>query len=126
MMTPRATARYNPSTPKLSVALRDKPTGTVGESGTDLWYAYDPALVQVDDGDVLSPRAISVRMPVVDAPYGHAATLVFFDKLLLESDTRAEGHHQLAPFYDIVSTDVGVKCPVLHRLSWWRVSAPWP
>lgn len=90
MMTPRATDRYDTSTPKLAVALRDMPTGTVGESGTDVWYTYDAALAQVDDGDVLSPRAISVRMPVVDAPYGHAATLVFFDNLLLESDTRAE------------------------------------
>ncbi len=90
MMTPRATNRYDPSMPKLAVALREMPTGTVGESGTDLWFGYDPAVVQVDDGDVLSSRAISVRMPVVDAPYGHAATLVFFDNLLLESDTRAE------------------------------------
>lgn len=90
MMTPRAGNRHHTSTPKLAVALQDMPTGTVGESGTDVWYTYDAALVQVDDGDVLSPRAISVRMPVVDAPYGHAATLIFFDNLLLESDTRAE------------------------------------
>jgi len=90
-MTPRRAAnRSNTLLPKLAVSLRDTPTGAVGESGSDVWYAYDAAVVQGDDGAVLSPRAISVRLPVVDAPYGHAATLVFFDNLLLESDTRAE------------------------------------
>lgn len=86
----RATGRYNTSTPKLDVEFRNAPTGTVGESGTDVWFTYDSAVVRVDDGRPLSPRAISVRMPVAAAPYGHAATLVFFDNLLLESDTRAE------------------------------------
>lgn len=90
MMTPRAIDRYDTSTPKLAVTLHDLPTGSIGESGTDVWYAYAASLIQVDTGDPLSPRALSVRMPVVDAPYNHAATLVFFDNLLLESDVRAE------------------------------------
>ena len=90
-MTPRRTTdRASTSLPKLAVSLRDTPTGVVGESSSDVWYVYDAAVVQSDDGAVLSPRAISVRMPVVGAPYGHTATLVFFDNLLLESDTRAE------------------------------------
>ena len=90
MMSPRAADRYATSTPKLDVALRNAPTGTVGESGTDVWFLYDESIVRADSGDRLSARAISVRMPVMAAAYGHEATVVFFDNLLLESDTRSE------------------------------------
>lgn len=90
MMVPRAANRYDTSSPKLDVTLHDVPTGTVGESNANVWFLYDDAIVRSDSGDRLSARAISVRMPVTAAPYDHAATLVFFDNLLLESDTRAE------------------------------------
>lgn len=89
-MTPRAADRYDTSQPKLAVALRELPTGAVGESGADVWYRYDQAVVREDSGSPMSTRAISLRMPVIDRPYDHAATLVFFDNLLLESDLRAE------------------------------------
>lgn len=89
-MAARAADRYDTSTPKLAVALRNQPTGTIGESATDVWYMYDATVIQSDSGDPLSQRAISVRMPVADKPYDHAATLVFFDNLLLESDVRSE------------------------------------
>jgi len=90
MMAPRAADRYDTSNPRLDVTLRHTPTGTVGESGTDVWFRYDESIVRADSGDRLSARAISLRMPVMAAPYGHDATLVFFDNLLLESDTRDE------------------------------------
>ncbi|MHB8837363.1 MAG: HipA domain-containing protein [Gemmatimonadaceae bacterium] len=89
-MARRTVDRHGVPTPKLDVALREQPTGTIGESGTDVWYAYEPSVVHGDTGDPRSPRALSVRMPVTQQPYGHAATLVFFDNLLLESDVRAE------------------------------------
>lgn len=89
-MVPRAADRYDTSTPKLDVTLGEVPTGTLGESGGDVWFKYDEQVVREDSGDRLSARAISVRMPVMAAPYDHSATLVFFDNLLLESDTRAE------------------------------------
>jgi serine/threonine-protein kinase HipA len=89
-MVPRAADRYDTSTPKLDVTLRELPTGMIGESGPDIWFKYDDAIVRADSGDRLSAHAVSVRMPVIPAPYDHNATLVFFDNLLLESDTRAE------------------------------------
>lgn len=90
MMAPRAVDRVDTSRPSLDVALREVPSGGLGESGADVWFKYDAHVVARDDGDPLSPRALSVRLPVVDRAYGHTDTLVFFDNLLLESDTRAE------------------------------------
>ena len=90
MMVPRAVHRHQTLSPRLDVTLRDVPTGTVGESGANVWFLYDDAIVRADSGDRFSGRAISVRMPVRATPYDHAATLVFFDNLLLETDTRAE------------------------------------
>ncbi len=89
-MVRRAANRYDTSSPKLDVMLHDVPTGTVGESNASVRFLYDDAIVRSDFGDRLSAQAISVRMPVAAAPYDHAATLVFFDNLLLESDTRSE------------------------------------
>ena len=90
-MTPRRrAARCDVSVPKLEVTLRGATSGSLGESGPDVWFGYDAAVVDNDNGSPVSPRAISVRLPVTAATYGHAATLVFFDNLLLESDTRAE------------------------------------
>jgi serine/threonine-protein kinase HipA len=89
MMVPRVAVRYGTTVPKLDVSLRDAPTGSLGESGPDVWFRYDSPVVALDD----SPKrahALSVRMPVVAAPYDHLATLVFFDNLLMESDTRSE------------------------------------
>lgn len=89
-MVPRAVHRIRTSSPRLDVTLRNVPTGTVGESGANVWFLYDGAIVRADSGDRLSERAISVRMPVTATPYDHAATLVFFDNLLFETDIRAE------------------------------------
>ena len=90
-MTPLRTAeRYDVSVPKLDVMLRDATSGSLGESGPDVWFRYDAGVVASDDRTPVSRRAISVRLPVTAATYGHAATLAFFDNLLLESDTRAE------------------------------------
>lgn len=89
-MTPRRAERYDTSVPKLDVALGDSVSGAIGQSGPDVWYRYDSSVVEIDDGQPTSPRAISVRMPVSASTYGHAETLAFFDNLLLESDTRSE------------------------------------
>ena len=95
--------------PKLEVRLRDAISGSLGESRSDVWFRYDVAVVADDNGSPVSPRAISVRLPVTAATYGHAATLAFFDNLLLESETRAE----LARLDHRESTDV---CGLLRRV----------
>ncbi len=83
-------AKYDTSAPRLTVHLREQPVGAIGESGADVWFKYDPTLIAEDTGERLSARAVSVRLPVSAQPYGHLATLTYFDNLLLESDTRAE------------------------------------
>lgn len=90
MMVPRVTDRYDTSRPMLDVTLSGRPTGTLAESGSDVWFAYDSEVVQDVDQDRRPRNAISLRMPVQTAPYDHTATLVYFDNLLLEADTRAE------------------------------------
>jgi len=90
-MTPKRSARYDLRAPKLDVELRDQLVGAVGESGnTDIWFTYRGEIVAVSTGSRFDPHAISVKLPVSKDPYGHAATLAFFDNLLLESDTRGE------------------------------------
>lgn len=88
---PRKADRYNTSTPALDVYLHDAHTGALGEHEADVWfqYHYDRATSEQQHMDVRE-RAISVRMPVRDTTYGHHDTLIFFDNLLLESDTRGE------------------------------------
>jgi serine/threonine-protein kinase HipA len=91
MMNPKRAARYDTSVPKLDVELRDLPVGSVGESGeTDVWFKYRDEIVAASSGRKFDPLAISVKLPVSGDPYGHGATLAFFDNLLLESDTRSE------------------------------------
>ena len=91
MMNPKRAARYDTSVPKLDVELRDLLVGAVGESAeTDVWFKYRPEIVIASTGKKFDPLAISVQLPVSEAPYGHGATLAFFDNLLLESDTRGE------------------------------------
>lgn len=91
MMNPKRAARYDISVPKLDVELRDLLVGAVGESGeTDVRFKYRPEIVMASTGKKFDPLAISVRLPVSEEPYGHGATLAFFDNLLLESDTRGE------------------------------------
>ncbi len=127
MMSPRAADRYDTSTPKLDVAFRDAPTGTVGESGTDVWFRYDESIVRADSGDRLSARAISLRMPVLAAAYGHEATLVFFDNLLLESDTRSElaqlAHRDASDVAGLLGR-VGAECA--GAVSLWPHGTPRP
>lgn len=84
-MTPRRADRYDRSAPTLAVYFHGTRVGAIGESGADLWFRYDPAIIDASDA---TRWAISVRLPVVARTYGHDETLAFFDNLLLESDLR--------------------------------------
>ncbi|MBX9929134.1 MAG: HipA domain-containing protein [Gemmatimonadaceae bacterium] len=87
----RRVTRIDTSTPKLDVELRGRALGTVGASeSSDVWYQYRSEIVASSNGGRFDPLALSVQLPVVPTPYGHRATLAFFDNLLLESDTRTE------------------------------------
>ncbi len=85
-MTPRKAERYDTATPSLDVFLHEPLIGGVGEHETDVWFRYLELLPDAPS----RTRALSVRMPRRAATYDHADTLVFFDNLLLESDTRDE------------------------------------
>jgi serine/threonine-protein kinase HipA len=90
-MSPRnAALRLDTSRPRLRVTFHEAPAGTIGESEDSVWFRYDPGVAAPEDRRPDERDAISVRLPVSETPYGHSATLVFFDNLLLESDTRAE------------------------------------
>ncbi|MBY0490116.1 MAG: HipA domain-containing protein [Gemmatimonadaceae bacterium] len=82
---PRRADRYDLSAPSLAVYLHGTRVGAIGESGADLWFRYDPAIIEAPDA---RRWAISVRLPVAPRTYGHDETLAFFDNLLLESDLR--------------------------------------
>lgn len=81
-MTPRKTERYNTTEAALDVLMHEHDAGVLGEHDDDVWYRYHDGYAQA---------ALSVRLPVRPLmTYGHRETLVFFDNLLLESDTRDE------------------------------------
>ncbi len=80
-MSPRKAERYDTSKPALDVLMYEHEAGAVGEFEDDVWYRYH---------DGYAKAALSVRLPVRPSTYGHRETLVFFDNLLLESDTRDE------------------------------------
>ena len=85
-MTPKNAARYDTTTPLIDVYLHAPRMGGVGEHDTDVWFRY----LAPHAGETAPAHALSVRMPPRAATYSHADTLVFFDNLLLESDTRDE------------------------------------
>lgn len=81
-MTPRKAERYDTSEAALDVLMHEHEAGVLGEHEDDVWYRYRDGYAQA---------ALSVRLPVRPLmTYGHRETLVFFDNLLLESDTRDE------------------------------------
>ncbi|MDQ8163506.1 MAG: HipA domain-containing protein [Gemmatimonadota bacterium] len=81
-MTPRKAERYDTSEAALDVLMHEHDAGVLGEHDDDVWYRYHDGYAQA---------ALSVRLPVRPLmTYGHRETLVFFDNLLLESDTRDE------------------------------------
>ena len=81
-MTPRKAERYDTSEAALDVLMHEHEAGVLGEHEDDVWYRYRDGYAQA---------ALSVRLPVrALMTYGHRETLVFFDNLLLESDTRDE------------------------------------
>lgn len=86
-MARRRSHAYDVSAPLLAVYMYGKRVGTLGQSGSDIWFKYDDWTL-----DAADPRTwqLSVRLPVQSEPYGHEPSLVFFDNLLLESDTRRE------------------------------------
>lgn len=59
--------------------------GSLGQHGSDVWFRYDEWLLDSADRD---RWRLSVKLPITADTYGHEETLVFFDNLLLESDTR--------------------------------------
>ena len=96
---PRKADRIDTTRAALDVYLHGQLVGSLGEHEADVWFRYQP----VDDAaNALASRALSVRMPLRALTYGHRDTLVFFDNLLLESDTRDE----LARFEQRDSSDV--------------------
>ena len=81
-MTPRKAERYDTTEAALDVLMHEHDAGVLGEHEDDVWYRYRDGYAQA---------ALSVRLPVRPLlTYGHRDTLVFFDNLLLESDTRDE------------------------------------
>lgn len=81
-MTPRKADRYDTTEAALDVLMHEHDAGVLGEHEDDVWYRYRDGYAQA---------ALSVRLPVrALMTYGHRETLVFFDNLLLESDTRDE------------------------------------
>ncbi len=81
-MTPRKAERYDTTEAALDVLMHEHDAGVLGEHDDDVWYRYHDGYAQA---------ALSVRLPVRPLmTYGHRETLVFFDNLLLESDTRDE------------------------------------
>ena len=81
-MTPRKAERYDTTEAALDVLMHEHDAGVLGENEDDVWYRYRDGYTQA---------ALSVRLPVrALMTYEHRETLVFFDNLLLESDTRDE------------------------------------
>ncbi len=85
-MTPRKSLSYDTGTPLLDVYHGDTLIGHLGQHGADSWYQYTEETVGRPDAGTFQ---LSVRLPVRAVVYDHAATLAFFDNLLLESNTRA-------------------------------------
>jgi serine/threonine-protein kinase HipA len=85
-MTPKKkTARPSSSAPLLDVYHGDALVGHLGQDGTDAWFQYTEPVVAATGA---ARYQLSVRLPVKSEAYGNEATLVFFDNLLLETDTR--------------------------------------
>jgi len=80
-MSPRRADGYDTDRGLLDVLIHEREAGALGEQDDDVWYRYNADYQR---------SALSVRMPVRASTYGHRDTLVFFDNLLLESDTRDE------------------------------------
>ncbi len=80
-MSLRRADRYDTTTFALAVLMHEHHAGALGEHEDDVWYRYRTGYAQAP---------LSVRLPNREATYGHRDTLVFFDNLLLESDTRDE------------------------------------
>ena len=78
---------YDTTSPILGVFLYDRRIGTLGQHGSDVWFKYDEWVI--DDENPERWR-LSIKLPIQAEPFGHEITLVFFDNLLIESDTRSE------------------------------------
>lgn len=78
---------YDTTAPSLGVFMHEKRVGTLGQHGSDVWFKYDDWVL--DAGNPMDCR-LSIKLPIQPEPFGHEPTLVFFDNLLIESDTRAE------------------------------------
>ena len=78
---------YDTSIPLLAVYLYARRVGTLGVSGSDVWFKYDSWVI---DDPTPNRWRLSIRLPITSETYGHEPTLVFFDNLLLESDLRRE------------------------------------
>jgi serine/threonine-protein kinase HipA len=76
---------YDTSKPLLAVYMHGYRIGALGQADSDVWFKYDPAVLDTAD---VQRMQLSVKLPITDETYGHEPTLVFFDNLLLESDTR--------------------------------------
>ncbi|MBA3406392.1 MAG: HipA domain-containing protein [Gemmatimonadaceae bacterium] len=77
---------YNIAAPVLGVFMHETRIGTLGQHGSDVWFRYDDWVI--DDATPLQWR-LSIKLPIQTDSFGHEPTLVFFDNLLIESDTRA-------------------------------------
>ena len=86
-MPRKRTLDYDTSSPTLAVFMHEKRVGSLGQHGSDVWFKYDDRVVDSDDA---ARYRLSIKLPVQSEPFGHEPTLVFFDNLLIESDTRAE------------------------------------
>lgn len=121
---PRKADRLDTTRPALDVYLHEQLVGRLGEHEADVWFRYQAV---VDDANALSSRALSVRMPPRALTYGHHDTLVFFDNLLLESDTRDElAHLEQRDRSDVAGLlgRVGAECS--GAVSIWPIGATVP
>lgn len=89
-MSARRTPAADPSVPRLEVFMHDHLAGGIAEDATEIRFRYEDALVAAEQRARSADPTVSVRLPIAGTTYGHAATLVFFDNLLMESDTRSE------------------------------------
>lgn len=86
-MARKKTLGYDTASPILGVFMHDRRVGTLGQHGSDVWFKYDQWVVEAEKPE---PWRLSLKLPIQANPFAHEATLVFFDNLLIESDTRRE------------------------------------
>ena len=86
-MSKKRSLTYDTSKPLLAVYMHGQRVGSLGQAGSDVWFKYDDAVLDTSESHRVQ---LSVKLEITDETYGHEPTLVFFDNLLLESDTRQE------------------------------------